>query len=96
MRLTEAEACTKQCHQFPAAMIPTVNTGSIAAPANHQQISYGWGNCVGPKCGAWRWMMIQTLVVPADGGPSKLVPQSVIAPGTEQPVGYCGYAGRPD
>lgn len=89
MRLTEEEAKTTQCHQFPAAIIPLVETGHVMSKPSHQ-MQYGWGNCVGSKCAAWRWM--REVKVGAGG----IITQPVIAEGTESPVGYCGYAGRPD
>lgn len=98
MRLTEEEAKTKQCRATPAAIIPFVKTGQIATnPGQQGQMNYGFGLCVASQCCHWRWMLTAKLFAPDRGdGLSRVVTEPVTAPGTEQPVGYCGRAGRPD
>jgi hypothetical protein len=78
VRLTEEQAKTKQCRASPAAMIPQVQTGRIAAAGHMDHVVYGFSTCIASACCHWRFM------------------PGVLAAGTEQAVGYCGLAGKPE
>ncbi len=97
---TEEEAKTKWCPFARIAAIATLN--GTAAPTNiptynrllrafednsAKDIRDTSCNCIASECMAWRWTDWQKEIIAAGGYDQTEKP-------TEQPMGYCGLAGK--